>query len=129
MVLYVIDAHALLWYMSNDKRLGEKARKIMNKIDSGEEVGILPSIVILESLYVAEKYGFVEQFANLYKTIKISQNYFIPPLSTEIIDVAIELPHEIELHDRVIIATARYFNAQIITKDEIIKKYEKRTIW
>ena len=127
--LYVIDAHTLLWYMSNDKRLGKKAREIMKRIDNGEEVGIVPSIVILESLYVAEKYGFAQEFINLYKAMKSSQNYFIHPLSSEIIDVAIELPHEIELHDRIIIATARCFKATIITKDDIIKRFEKRTVW
>ncbi len=80
-------------------------------------------------MYAAEKYGFREEFIKLYKTMKTSQNYFIHPLTSDIIDISIELPHEIELHDRIIIATARYFNTTIITKDEIIKKYEKHTIW
>ncbi len=127
--MYVIDAHALLWYITNDDKLGKKAREVMERIDGGEDIGVIPSIVILESLYVAEKYGFKDSFVKIYKNMKVSQNYFIHPLTTEIIDICMTLPHEIELHDRIIMATAKYFNAPIITKDEIIKKYESNIVW
>ena len=127
--VYVIDTHTLPWYVSGDKRLGKEAKKIMEKIDNGEQVGIIPSIVILGALYIAEKYGFKDKFIGVYEDIKASQNYFIHPLTSEIIDLCIDIPYEIELHDRVIIATARYFNAMILTRDEIIRRYEAHTLW
>jgi PIN domain nuclease of toxin-antitoxin system len=34
-----------------------------------------------------------------------------------------------DLHDRIIVATAKIFNAFLISKDRTIKKFYKRIIW
>ncbi len=35
-----------------------------------------------------------------------------------------------EIHDRIIAATARYYGAQLITKDETLRKFGKiETVW
>ena len=47
----------------------------------------------------------------------------------EIVDEVINLPSELELHDRVIMATARYLGTPILTKDKTLQKYHRDTIW
>jgi len=127
--MYVIDTHALVWYLTDDDRLGAKAREILTKIDNGEDTGVIPSIVILETLAVFEKKGLRDLFSEIYTEIKESSNYLIYPLSSEIADEVINLPSELELHDRVIMATARYLGTPILTKDKTLQKYHRYTIW
>ncbi len=127
--MYVIDTHALVWYLTDDDRLGAKAREILTKIDNGEDTGVIPSIVILETLAVFEKKGLRDLFSEIYTEIKESSNYLIYPLSSEIVDEVINLPSELELHDRVIMATARYLGTPILTKDKTLQKYHRDTIW
>ncbi len=106
-----------------------KAREILTKIDNGEDTGVIPSIVILETLAVFEKKGLRDLFSEIYTEIKESSNYLIYPLSSEIVDEVINLPSELELHDRVIMATARYLGTPILTKDKTLQKYHRDTIW
>ena len=35
-MLYVIDAHALIWHLTNDAKLGANARTILTRIDAGK---------------------------------------------------------------------------------------------
>jgi len=127
--MYVIDTHALVWYLTDDNRLGVKAREILTKIDNGESTGVIPSIVILEAMAIFEKRGLHNLFAEIYAEIKESSNYLIYPLSSEIIDEIINLPLELELHDRIILATAKYLGTPLITKDRALRKYHESIIW
>jgi PIN domain nuclease of toxin-antitoxin system len=36
---YVIDTHALVWYITNDKKLSRKAKDILSKAESSEGSG------------------------------------------------------------------------------------------
>lgn len=49
---YVIDTHALVWYLTDDPRLGKKARQILET--DGNQL-ILPAIVLAEVRHIAER--------------------------------------------------------------------------
>lgn len=53
--MYVTDTHSFLWFLTRDKRLSSKAREIFRLCDQGAEIIVIPSIVLLECLYVCEK--------------------------------------------------------------------------
>ena len=46
------------------------------------------------------------------------------PLDIEILKVAEKMKADIEMHDKLIVATALHFEAALITRDEIIKSSE-----
>lgn len=52
---YVADTHALLWYLTDDDRLGEQANLIFEETEQGEHLIIVPTIVLVESLDIIEK--------------------------------------------------------------------------
>lgn len=53
--MYVADTHPLMWFLTGDDRLGKKAKKIFIKADKGETSIVVPTIVLAESLFIAEK--------------------------------------------------------------------------
>lgn len=45
----VIDTHALVWYMTGDKKLGKKAKQIIDELQHGQGrliVSVLPGIIL-----------------------------------------------------------------------------------
>ena len=127
---YVIDTHALIWYLTDNKNLGEKARNILRLTDISKEKIIIPSIVLAEVLYICENKEVGIKFNDILEKLDNSNNYFCYDLNLEVVLKLDELKKIKEIHDRVIVATALLTNAMILTKDKNIRdsKYTD-TIW
>ena len=52
---YVLDTHAFLWHMTNDARLGDNAKTVLDLIDQNDAKAFIPSIVLAESIFIIEK--------------------------------------------------------------------------
>jgi len=35
---YVLDTHALIWFLTSDNKLGKKALELLRRADMGEEI-------------------------------------------------------------------------------------------
>lgn len=118
-MIYVVDTHVLIWYFIGSKRL---KRELKEKIDEVRNAGgrlLVPTIVLAEALAIAEK-GKVEfDFFAMYQLIKDESEFEIVSFTPEILEEVIRttLP---EIHDRIIVATAKFYRAGILTKDKII---------
>ncbi len=128
--MFVVDTHALLWHLTDDKKLGENAKEILAKADRGEVVVIIPTIVLAESLFIIEKKKADLEFKDIIRKIERSLNYVVYPLYIQTVLACNELKEIPEIHDRIIVATAKALNAEIITKDGEINKFKDvRVIW
>ncbi len=128
--MYVTDAHGFLWFLTNDEKLGNKAKGIFRACDKGKETIVVPSIVLLECMYVCEKKRIDFEFRELMRKIQGSTNYPIYPLDEEVILECQNIDTINEAHDRIIVATAKLLNARLITKDAIIVNSAViETIW
>jgi PIN domain nuclease of toxin-antitoxin system len=52
MKIYVVDTHALAWYLDDDPRLGSQAELVL---DNDDVRLIIPAIVLAEIKYLAHK--------------------------------------------------------------------------
>ena len=120
--MYVTDAHGFIWFLTGDEKLGENAKKIFLSADEGDTTIIIPSIVLLETLHICEKHRAELRFKSVLDKIQNTLNYPLYPLDTRIIVECQTLKQIPELHDRVIVATAKLLNAKLITKDKQIKE-------
>lgn len=69
-MIYVTDTHSFLWYLSNDERLSKNAKFVFDGAESGDNVILVPTIVLAESLYVIEEKKFPSiLFKDLIKKI------------------------------------------------------------
>jgi len=127
---FVTDTHALVWWFIESRKISSKAIEIFDKCESGENVILIPSIVLAEALSIFEKKRIHFDFRRLLKRIEDSENFVIIPLDYPILQKMIDLKDVPELHDKIIVSTAKYLDAPLITKDQIIQNllYIK-TIW
>jgi len=126
---YVCDTHALVWYFTNDKRLSKRAFRAFEETIK-EGLVIIPALVLAEVMYISNKGRIAISFKETLRKIKEYDNYEIAPLDIDILEIADSIDVKMEMHDKLIVASAIYFDAVLITKDIQIKKSEIiQTIW
>lgn len=117
---YVTDAHSLIWYLSDDGRLGKNASAIFEKADNGEVIIIVPTIALAEIIHICEKRKIDLKIKEVVEKIHSSSN----------LENSISLKKVSDIHDRIIVATTKMLKAKLISKDkEIIGSKEVETIW
>jgi PIN domain nuclease of toxin-antitoxin system len=82
----------------------------------------------MEILYLLEKNNLSFRFIQVLNEIRI-RGFLVYPLDLEIISQSLFICPKIEMHNRIIIATAKLFNAYLLSKDKEIKKVYSKTIW
>lgn len=126
---FVTDTHALLWWFTNNPKISTAASAIFEKCENGENIIFVPSIVIAEALSIFDKKRVSFDFKNLFKKINDSDNFRLIALDYPVLKKMVSLKDIPELHDK-IIATAKYLNLPIITKDETFQNFATvETIW
>ena len=127
---FVTDTHALLWWFTDSPRISSKASEIFQKCERGENVVFIPSIVIAESLSIFDKKRISFNFKNLFKKIHTSENFVLIALDYPILQQMVALKEVPELHDKIIVSTAKYLKLPIITKGKTLKKLPSiKTVW
>lgn len=113
---YVVDTHALFWYLVDSPRLSESGRRIFQDALAGEVMLILSPIVLLELYGLLRKVKApVDWEAEL--SLLEQPPFWIEPITTEDLRLLNRLETIFELHDRLIAATALRLNAPILTCD------------
>lgn len=128
--MYVTDAHGFLWFLLKDEQLGKKALEIFQACDKGKEIVVIPSIVLLECMYVCEKKRIDFEFREIMLKIQGAFNYPVYPLDEEVILECQNVSKIAEAHDRIIVATTKLLNCKLITKDgNITDSKIVETVW
>lgn len=117
---YVTDTQALVKFMVGKKVINEQCHQAFLSADRGEDIIIIPAVVLMEVFYLFDKNRIPVSLLQAEELLQ-SRNYQFEPLSLEILKAASEITDIPELHDRLIAATARYFDLPIITNDPVIR--------
>lgn len=127
---FVTDTHALLWWFIDSPKISKKAVEIFQRCEQGENIIFIPSIVIAEALSIFDKKRVAFDFNKLFRKISGSENYVIIALDLPILQKMVELSDISELHDKIIVSTAKYLKAPLITKDGFIQNFPSiKTVW
>src|SRR5437588_6235217 len=101
---YVLDVHALIWFVGHNPRLGHHARAAMQGPAS---VLYLPVIALAEACWVVERgRTSIPSVASLLADIDADPRLVLVPLDRAILDISLTLAPITEMHDRQIAATA-----------------------
>lgn len=126
----IADTHALLWWFTDSPKLGKKAATIFEECEKGESVVFIPTIVIAEALSIFDKKRVSFDFKKLLKRINDSEHFVIVALDYPVLQKMVELTDIPELHDKIIVSTAKYLDLPIITKDTVlINLSHVKTVW
>jgi len=132
---YVLDTHAWIWAVLNDRRLGPRARRVLNSI-SHEKIG-LAAISLKEASWLLARGRIVIEAPNLSWADWLRLASSVPQL--DILPLTAEVAIESEQFssrfpsdpaDRLICATARVHGLTLLTSDRSIRRSrEVATIW
>ena len=117
---YIVDTHALIWYFSDSPRLGDRARSVFTRGDSGETILYIPSIALAELYYANVKNGSPIDFDEMYRTLNESDQFlFVDFVESDVLEFGAD-SKVTEMHDRMIVGVARRLKAPLITIDKNI---------
>lgn len=100
MKTYVVDTHALVWYLVGDSRLGRQAETAFN--DPGS-VLIIPTIVLAEIQNLAYKGRFSQTLSEVLAVINSDARCWVYPIDLQVVTVA---PMQLDIHDSLIVGVA-----------------------
>lgn len=101
---YVVDTHALIWFLEGNQRLGTHAQVILSNVTSQL---VIPAIALAEAAWIVERGKTSIPSVNaLLNAINSDPRIAIYPLDRTIINRTLSLLSIQEMHDRQIVATA-----------------------
>jgi len=118
--LYVVDTHALIWYLLGDKKLGKSALAIFRAAERGETRLALSVIVLAELYFANARNGWFADYTTVFRAISSQPFFKLLPLDPRHVldfdrDEAV-----LEMHDRIIAGVARRLGAPLISSDRIL---------
>ncbi|MBI3959244.1 MAG: PIN domain-containing protein [Chloroflexi bacterium] len=127
---YVIDTHALFWYLTGSPRLSVAARGVFDEGVAQSAILVIPVIVLAELFYLNEKAGRPFDFAAIFARLQESGQFEILLLyAQDIVDFASD-DTVTEMHDRIIAGVARRLNAACVSRDRnITESPQIKVIW
>jgi PIN domain nuclease of toxin-antitoxin system len=127
--LYLLDTHAILWFLSGDERISTKSQKVI----SDPKNRCFISVASLWEMAIKMKIGKLDLAFDLKElaTHLSKNNIEILPIAFEHILETMDLEdHHRDPFDRIIIAQAKSERLTIISKDENFPKYAHiKLIW
>jgi PIN domain nuclease of toxin-antitoxin system len=126
---YITDTHSLVWYFTDDQRLSKKALKAFESTVQTGRI-IVPTVVLAEIMFIANKGRLHIGFTETVGKIESMANFEIAVLDLDVLKIAERISAPLEMHDKIIVATALCYDAGLITKDEQITKSKVvKTVW
>ena len=131
--MIVLDTHTLVWWVSGDPLLSERARAAIEHEQPDGDI-IVSSISAWEIAMLVERGKLVLSMdvgSWLSTVAQIDAVHFLP-VDVEVATKSVDLPGDFHKDpaDRIIVATARKLAIPLVTKDDKIRAYAHvKTIW
>ena len=129
----VTDTHALIWYLEDSPRLGADARSAFEACDRGESVIYVPTICLVEIVYLQEKGRIPTNLESaLYDALQAGNTGLVPySLTLDVVDALAKVPRaEVpDMPDRIIAATAVHLGVPLVSRDRKLQLSNVQTIW
>jgi PIN domain nuclease of toxin-antitoxin system len=127
----LLDTCSMIWAISEPERLSQKAKKEL--VDAGTEVFVSPmSCAEIACLVERGKIKIDRHWKIWLRSFVEANGWNVIPVDLPVIEEAYSLPGEFHRDpvDRVLVASARLFQAAIVTADEKITSYPHvRSYW
>jgi len=127
---YLVDTVALVRHLRAARNLGPRARNILRQADGGQHRVFISGVTLMEILYLSEKKRIPVGLESVRDLLIKRDNYQIFPVDMDVVMTASLIDDVSELHDRLIVATAKWLQIAIVTNDPVISASKHiETIW
>lgn len=133
--MIVLDTHAVLWWVNGDAKLSPDALAAIENEFRLDDGNILISAISAWEIALLVEKGRVTLSMGIddwLDTVEEIDRVRIVPIDTATVVESTRLPGEFHKDpaDRMIVALARHFNADLVTADEKINNYRHvKTVW
>lgn len=125
----LIDTHAFIWWNTEDERLSDRARRVME--DEASEIFVSVGSIWEVATKVAKGRLEIPGDLETYVDERLAANRWVPlSIDRRHVIRAASLPviHR-DPFDRILIAQAQLDDMPIVTTDAAITRYDVETIW
>jgi PIN domain nuclease of toxin-antitoxin system len=129
----VADTHTALWHLFGDPRLSTAAGDFIDDAAKARQKIAVSSISLAEVVYLVEKNRIPEAaYRELTQALADPEHVFTEaPLTAAVVQAMrqvsrAEVP---DMPDRIVAATAVYFNVPVISRDRRIMAASLKTVW
>ncbi len=130
---YVVDTHALIWFLEGNPKLGKNARVVLN--DPQAKL-ILPTIALAEAIdIVAKGRTTIPTVATLLNDVLADARIELHPLTLAILQQSLTATAVPEMHDRLIVSTVLWLEslgqqvALLTTDHQILAAALTQIVW
>jgi len=129
----VADTHAVVWYLLQSPRLSDVAREQMAAAIAGGDPILVPSICLVEIVYLVEKRRIPQADWTQLQAALDSPDaaYRVVPLDDAVARAVGRVPRETvpDMPDRIIAATAIHLDLPLVSRDGRIRMTGIKIIW
>jgi len=118
---YLVDTVALVRHLRGKGKIGNRARQILREADAGQHIIAISAVTLMEILYLKESRRIPIDLNDVRWLLTQSINYRIVPIDFDVVATTASVDDVPELHDRLIVATAKWLNIPILTSDSVIQ--------
>ena len=127
---FVVDSHALWWYLKTPELLSETAVSVFALAEAGEATIVIPAIVVAEFYFLSVKRGQPFTPAALYHHLAPVRGIELSDLGIAQLALLERLPEIADIHDRLIAAEALHRQAPLLTRDRTLRaSTQLATVW
>jgi PIN domain nuclease of toxin-antitoxin system len=129
----VTDTHALIWYLEDSSNLSVAANEEFEKCDKGEITIYIPTICLVEIVYLQERRRISADMKYQLDTALASgsSGLALVNLTTEIVEALTTIPRDTvpDMPDRIIAATAKQMGLPLISRNSRIVASGINIVW
>ena len=133
MIAAVADTHTALWHLFDDSRLSAAASLFINESANARRKIAISTISLAEVVYLVEKNRLPPSaYEELTQALADPEHVFTEAVFTATIVQAMRQVSRAEvpdMPDRIVAATAVYFDVPVISRDRRIRATSLKTIW
>ncbi len=133
MIAGIADTHTAIWHLFDDARLSTGARAFIEQAANSRRKIAISSISLAEVVYLVEKSRLPSSaFDDLTRALTDPEHVFTEAVFTSAVVQSMRLVSRAEvpdMPDRIIAATAVYFEAPVLSRDKRIRAAKLKTIW
>jgi len=120
---YLLDTVVLIRHFVGRGKIGKTATRILDGIEKSDDQLLISVISLMEVMYLSEKNRIDISLQETLDHIESSTKYSIVDLNADVLRVA-ETISFYELHDRLILAAAKWLQIPVISSDGEFSKVE-----
>ncbi len=123
-MIYVLDTHALVWFLQNNPKLGDRASALF---DDPTTRFAVPTLVLCEIAHLAQKGRLEKDLAKIIQHLRGDDRFEIISLDEAVVGCLPKGLDILDIHDAVIVATTLALGEShkektcLITRDGMIR--------